>query len=331
VAASSLVLATAGIAFAVRALEPGGSPAGVSVEPSGTPPLTGEPVITAEIPLAAPDRDDPIGGVAVGAGSVWIGRSGPGPGDRVARIDLATNQVVAEIPVERVPSRGRIVATDGAVWIAEGELLERIDPTTDAVAARVALPGRASAMAADASAVWVVTVGDGGGTLVRADPAADAIVAEIPLGPEIAGDDEVVVGAEAVWVLGVRWSPEGDVEHGGDLIRVDPETNTVAARIPLGGFHVAAGADEVWVRFPADGAFDGPDERWLWTRVDARTNQPSPPFEFEAAGLDLVTPEVLWSVEYDEEEHVRVTGYDPRTLDVVARSDRDSRVSAVSA
>jgi len=129
------------------------------------------------------------------------------------------------------------------------------------------------------------------------------------------------VGAGAVWVLGVRWSPEGDVEHGGDLIRVDPETNTVAARIPLGGFHVAAGADEVWVRFPADGAFDGPDERWLWTRVDARTNQPSPPFEFEAAGLDLVTPEVLWSVDYDEEEHVRVTGYDPRTLDVVARSE----------
>jgi hypothetical protein len=33
-----------------------------------------------------------------------------------------------------------------------------------------------------------------------------------------------------------------------------------------------------------------------------------------------VTPEALWAVDYDEQEYVRVTRYDPETLAVEARS-----------
>jgi hypothetical protein len=61
---------------------------------------------------------------------------------------------------------------------------------------------------------------------------------------------------------------------------VDPETNAIVARIPVNGFHMAAGPDQMWVRFPDDGVVDSPQERWLWTRIDASTNEPSPPFEF---------------------------------------------------
>lgn len=81
------------------------------------------------------------------------------------------------------------------------------------------------------------------------------------------------------------------------------------------------GTDDVWVRFPADGVFDQSSERWLWTRVDVFTNEPSDPYEFDDRGLRLVTPEALWSVGYDEQEHVRVTRFDPDTLQVVARSE----------
>lgn len=130
-----------------------------------------------------------------------------------------------------------------------------------------------------------------------------------------------MLGAGSVWVLGVRWFEAEDAEHGSDLIRVDPATNQVAARIPVGGFHMVMGTDEVWVRFPADGAFDRSGERWLWTRVDVRTNEPSEPFEFEDHGLRLVTPDALWSVGYDEHELVRVTRFDPETLEVEARSE----------
>jgi hypothetical protein len=54
--------------------------------------------------------------------------------------------------------------------------------------------------------------------------------------------------------------------------------------------------------------------------VDVLTNEPSEPFEFDNAGLRLVTADALWSVGYDEQENVRVTRFDPQTLQVVARS-----------
>jgi hypothetical protein len=67
--------------------------------------------------------------------------------------------------------------------------------------------------------------------------------------------------------------------------------------------------------------FNESDERWLWARVDVFTNEPAEPFEFNDAGLRLVTADALWSVGYDEQENVRVTRFDPETLEVVARSE----------
>lgn len=124
-----------------------------------------------------------------------------------------------------------------------------------------------------------------------------------------------------MWVLGVRWFEEQDAEYGSDLIRVDPATNAIVARIPVGGFHMVMGADQVWVRFIADGVFDTYGERRLWTQVDVRTNEPSQPFELAADGLKIVTPDGLWSVGYDEQQNVRVSRLDPQTLEVEARSE----------
>ena len=73
VGAFALALAAAGIAFAARALRPDNSPKAEatlspSVETSPVPPLTGDPRITAEIPLVDDQRNGGTGGVAVGAG-----------------------------------------------------------------------------------------------------------------------------------------------------------------------------------------------------------------------------------------------------------------------
>jgi DNA-binding beta-propeller fold protein YncE len=270
-------------------------------EASPIPALTGEPRITAEIPLLDPEGDDVLGGIAVGAGSAWVSHP-RGEAGSIIRIDLATNEVAAEIPLQGAAWRKRIAATDDVVWVASSGVLERIDPTTNTVVASVELPDRSiSAITADDAAVWMVTIGDDGGILVRIDPATNEITAEIPLGPEVAGyEDEVVLGSGAVWVLGVRWFEEEDAEYGSDLIRIDPATNTVAARIPVGAFHMVMGEDDVWVRFPADGVFDDSNERWLWTRVDVGTNEPSAPFAFEDDGLRLAAPDALWSVGYDD-------------------------------
>jgi hypothetical protein len=127
-----------------------------------------------------------------------------------------------------------------------------------------------------------------------------------------------------VWVLSVRLLEPDGPEYGSDLVRVDPETNAIVARIPVNGFHMAAGPDQMWVRFPDDGVVDSPHERWLWTRIDASTNEPSPPFEFPEVdpgfGLRLVTPEGLWAIGGEGERQVRVTSFDPATLRVMSRS-----------
>jgi hypothetical protein len=330
VAVFALMLAAAGIGLAVAALRPDPPPAAdVSPSPPATSSLTGDPVITAEIPLVEEGGRDWIGGLAVGAGSAWAGVQRGSTG-AVARIDLATNEVVAEIPVKEAPARKQIAATDEAVWVASSGTLERIDPATNVVVATIDLQGRhVSAIAADATAVWVVAIteptdegGEWAGTLVRVDPVTNEVVAEIPLGPQVAGyEDEVMLGAGSVWVLGVRWFEQEDAEYGSDLIRIDPATNAIAARIPIGAFHMVMGADEVWVHFVADGVFDTYGERRLWTRVDARTNEPSEPFEFGDDALRLVTPEALWSVGYDDQEHVRVSRIDPETLEIEIRSE----------
>jgi streptogramin lyase len=335
-AVTALVVGAAGFVFVYEAVRGDDSRSGTgtptpAVEPN---PLTGKPTITAEI--AVPDGLTAYD-VDVGAGAVWValdeGIVDDGGGGSIGRIDPATNEIVDLIPVERTPYRDQIAATGDAVWVASGSAVERIDPTTNEVVARVEIGDRsAAAVAADATGVWVLAIAapsnnvtEWTGSLIRIDPTANAIVADISLGSHPVGyQDELRLGAGSVWILGVRWDESTNDEYGSDLIRVDPATDEIVARIPIGGVHMAVGADEVWVRFPADGVVDSPDESWLWTRVDATTNEPSPPFAFDESdpgdGLRLVTSEALWAVGYDDEQEGRVTSYDPVTLEVMERS-----------
>jgi DNA-binding beta-propeller fold protein YncE len=292
---------------------------------SPAPSLTGRARITAEIPLPTGSIS---GGMAVDAGSAWLGLDPDEPGgdNAVMRIDLATNRIVAQIPVQEGPYRKRIAATDDAVWVASHGVLERIDPATNAVVARVQIPDRQiSAITADPADVWAVTIDpSSGGVLVRVDAVTNTVVAEIPLGPQITGyEDEVLIGAGSIWIVGVTWIEREDAEYGSDLIRVDPATNGVSARIPVGAFSMVMADDAVWVRFPADGVFDAsPGESWLWAKVDVGTNEVSRSFTFQDNGLQLVTPEALWSVGYAQNGDVYASRFDPETLELASRSER---------
>jgi DNA-binding beta-propeller fold protein YncE len=333
-----LAIAAIGFVFVYAAVRPDDARQGVGTPTSTTEPdaLTGEPTITARIPVP---EDLTAYDIAVGAGAAWValdeGILDDGGGGVIGRIDPETNEITAQIPVERSPYRDQIAATDGAVWVASGEEILRIDPATNEIVARVAIGDRfAAAVAADETATWVLasSIHSGNpaewtGSLVRIDPISTTIVADIPLGSFPVGyHNELRLGAGSVWLLGVRLLDPGGPEYGSDLVRVDPATNAVAARIPVGGFHMAVGPEEVWVRFPADGVVDSPDDRWMWTRVDVSTGEPSSPFAFEAAtvqhdGLRLVTTDALWAVGYDDQDEVRVTSFDPTTLHVSTQSD----------
>lgn len=204
--------------------------------------------------------------------------------------------------------------------VASTGLLQRIDPATNAVVADVDLADRfVSAITAAGSNVWAITIGSAGGVLVRVDQRATEIVAEIPLGFEFAGyEDQVLAGGGSIWALGVTWNQERDIEYGSDLVRVDPETNTISERIAVGGFQMAVSPESVWVRFPLDGAFDGGDERWRWTTVDYSTNEPSASFEFDA-GLRLVTEDDVWTVGDAAHDYARVSRYDVQSLELASR------------
>jgi streptogramin lyase len=141
-----------------------------------------------------------IGGVALGAGSVWVLRREPAA---LLHINSRTGAVRATIPIaqrrgstEPVPIG--LAVGEGAVWVLDGNTgtVTRVDPDVDAVVAtsrRVSM--NPTGIAVGAGAVWVA---DGAANaLVRLDPTTDRIAGSIPLGglPKA-----LVAGRSRVWV-----------------------------------------------------------------------------------------------------------------------------------
>jgi glutamine cyclotransferase len=325
----ALVIGAGGVVLAYRAFD------GRPPEPAaGT---NANPRVTAEIPV---DPDRWLMEISSAGGTTWVGSARSGLEDpTLIRIDHATNEIVASIPL-RAPVWGAgLAATDDAVWVATPGYLDRIDPATNEIVASVPLPpGGPVAIAADEEGVWVGVL-DETATVVRVDPGSNEIVAEIPVGDALTGNsDQIEIGAGAVWLLGPRLLDDGDPpvlreepavpgsERGGDLVRIDPSTNEVVATIPVEGLGMAVGGDVVWVSSTADGVLDSPDEQWIARRVDPATNEASPPIEGDLRGILAVTDEGIWLASYDRSAEGRdpvwIRRIDPATMDVDADGPR---------
>ena len=217
-------------------------------------------------------RCDLPSGIAAGAGAVWVGRNDT---LSVARVDPATNRVVASIPV-RVHVFG-LAASDTAVWVSshEDDRLVRIDPSTNAVNLDLPVLYGPSGIAVDGTRAWVadhtgrsatavdgatgqvrwtipvgyepfpIVTGDGSAwvrneydaTVSRIDLATGHVVATIPVDPFLGADgiDSLAVTGAGVWVGGLR------------LQRVDPRSNQVVQSLPFEGHPLAAGDGTLWV------------------------------------------------------------------------------------
>jgi len=169
--------------------------------------------------------------VAVGQGSVWVGR---GYGT-VARVDQVTGDLV-HATVGNNPSA--IAVGAGGVWVVDDadNTLTRIDPASaSAVTATTAVGRGPSAVAAGTNAVWVANTQDD--TVARVDPRTGSVTRTIRVGRRPTG---LAVGAGAVWVAN---------SLSGTVSRIDPKTGRVEATIEVGeapqGVTVAHG--EVWV------------------------------------------------------------------------------------
>jgi hypothetical protein len=277
---------------------------------------TGTPELAATIQMP---RGTVAGGIAVGAGSVWVGVTPTQSGGQAAlvRIDPSTNTISGSLELPHAPFREQIAPTDDAIWIAVDGQIQRVDPVSMDVIASIPIPGgAASAVVADATGVWAADPGDH--EIVRIDPGTNSIAARIPVGNAISGyADHLRLGFGSVWVVGPTLV-NSNTENGGNVVRIDEASDVVQARIPLGGFFVVIGPDGAWVKSPMGGVFDSSTEQWVWRVIDPSTNTPSAAFKLPA-DPDVVTPDAIWSAAFGDD--VRVGRLDPTTLNVVAKSD----------
>jgi len=183
--------------------------------------------IVAKIAVAPADSE---GGIATGAGSVWMMTRGG-----LARVDPGSNRVVA---VVRVPSGSYAAAFgDGAVWVTSTRhnRLIRVDARTNRVVAVVAVGARPRFLTVGGGSVW--TLNQGSGTVSRVDMKTNRLVATIAVGTPGAGG-EIAFGDGAVWTTFL----------GFPLTRIDSRTNRVTAQWRgAGGDSVRVGNGALWL------------------------------------------------------------------------------------
>src|SRR5829696_3093540 len=237
---------------------------------------------TASPGSVAPGRPSPVvatigtgempSSMATGAGALWVAGN-----EQVTRIDPATNSVVATIPVAATGAGPAGVAVGaGAVWVpvAVPGALWGIDPATDKATSKISLGGPLSgsiSVSAAGDTVWVACCGrsstgasTSGGRLLRIDPHRKRVVADIALN---ASPVAIAAHTSAVWVATAggqvlmvnpkRNRVTATINAGGplgfdhpiaeQLVRIDPKTRRVMARIPAGPVTtLAVTGDAVW-------------------------------------------------------------------------------------
>lgn len=183
----------------------------------------------------------------------------------VSRIDPRTGETLATIEIDHSHPVAMTVHPTG-VWIAaessNGHAVLRIDPEKQAVAARILLPGRPVALAANYDAVWVAGRGPwlspwdpAGHVLTRIDPVSNTIVETIEL-DHPPGESQAVLAVQDETSLAVRDGAVWVASEEGTLTRVRPATNRIAGTIRvedptlrhgIAGIGVALADGWVWI------------------------------------------------------------------------------------
>jgi len=249
--------------------------------------------------------------MTMGDGLLWVISGGS-----IVQIDPKTNQIVGK-PIQPGIQIEDIAFGDGSLWVTtvgSGDLgassdidaVSHIDPETGEVLSTVKVPRGPMSVAFTPEAIWVVSFGQSGDTVIRIDPRTNQIIGDpiqtgrAPLSLAV-GDGSVWVanhdahtvtrmdavtgqvianitvpsephriafGEGAVWVA--NW-------HINSVTRIDPQTNQVIGEpIPIGFHHagnMAAGLGSVWVTSDYRSPVDAATEDVVLVRIDPQTNQ----------------------------------------------------------
>jgi streptogramin lyase len=134
-----------------------------------------------------------------------------------------------------------VLVTENAVWVASTKpyALIRIDPATNDIVAKVAIPGEAcSGLTYGFGSIWVPLCGKKP-ALVRIDTATNKISATLKIhsaGPE----GGVEASEDSVWLVS---------DKNGTLNRINPATNSVRQQItiPAGSYNLIFCGGAVWI------------------------------------------------------------------------------------
>ncbi|MEO6207401.1 MAG: hypothetical protein ABIP77_05560 [Candidatus Limnocylindrales bacterium] len=268
-------------------------------------------VIAIGTSLLAPSRDDVGGGPTPSPlSSPSITPGPPSPSVSASRVPFPAAVIVE--PTATIPISGPIaMATDGvSLWLfTTAGYLVRIDPRTNTIAATVRLDLATSdfqSLAGDATGLWVTDWT--ASQVLRFDPQTLRSVTSIGTADKSKG---LLLTSGAVWIANTR---------GGSVERVDPATNTVVGRIPLGPVGpsgpnwLAQGLGSVWVGIPNNGTV---------ARINEATNEIEatievPPPASPCGGLAVGTTAV-WVTSCDGSRFV--AQIDPITNTVVGTID----------
>jgi DNA-binding SARP family transcriptional activator len=198
------------------------------------------------------------------------------PGLSAAAIDPSTGRVVDVVPLHDPPTAALAVGT--TIWIASWvhRTLTRLDDRTGAVLGTYGLPAHPLALAYGDGRIWIAS-DDKAHSLTAVNPRSGEVIWSKPLHqPNLGvfssqgwGANGIAFASSSVWVtVGVsglfRVSPDGRVEHtfvvgpspwpvaaangqvwtgilGPErLVEIDPSSDLIAARVPVGTMQVAA-------------------------------------------------------------------------------------------
>jgi peptide/nickel transport system substrate-binding protein len=185
------------------------------------------------------------GGIAYGAGAVWIADTAE---DLVLRVDR-DRRTVDRIPVGHRPTA--VAVGGGQVWVVNqlDRNVSEVNPRARKQVGTIQVGNGASAIAYGHGSVWVANATDY--SLSRIDPASGNVVATIPLAGVPAG---LAASRRGIWVTS---------SSTGQLLLVDPRANQVSQSILIGNGPrgVAVGGGSVWVANESDGTVSRLDLR----------------------------------------------------------------------
>ena len=172
------------------------------------------------------------GGVASGAGSVWVVEDA---GQGVIRIDARTGKIAGRFEVRGDPNgvNGGGVYADGSLWLARYDAVVRVDPQTGRVVHR--FPAASRMLVFADGAIWAAEPTSG--RVWKIDPVANRIVHQAKLHGWLS---DLAVGGGSVWA---PVSPDGVV------FRLSEEDLSIQGSPAAGPDpeHVSFGGGHLWI------------------------------------------------------------------------------------